>query len=239
MAVQSYIGWPTDVNRTILDSTTFTFGENATKSDELENGLKRTVLKGGYNPDKYSVVMTFNWMKKIPHRNNKTEFQLFVDWYKYQHRYGSVPFEFPKLLYASNTGIQVYDKVDEREGVAEYYRIVSATQGKKSGEEVEVNMTWETVYSGSVSIDSPTPEAVGIQASRKYVDVLFSAVSDSAPISNYFTVAIDNVAVGITGFCYDGSRTVRLYYPERAHGSVVVTISNYSGYSATLGPSTF
>ena len=100
-------------------------------------------------------------------------------------------------------------------------------------------MTWENVYTGTVSIDTPLPEAVGIQAATDHVDVFFSAVSDTAPVHNQFTVSIGGSAVSMTGFCYDGSRTVRIYYPSRQHGSVTVAINNYSGYSATLGPSTF
>lgn len=238
MAIQDYIGWPTDVNRIILDSTSITFGESATKSDELESGIKRTILKGSFTPDKYNVTMSFDWLHKIPGRN-KTEYELFTDWYKYKHKYGSVPFEFPKILLASNTGVAIYDTVDKREGSVEYYRINSAVQGKKSGEEVEVSMTWENVYTGVVSVDTPLPEAVGIQANPNYVDIFFSAVSDTAPIHEQFTVEIDGSAVTPNGFCYDGSRTVRIYYPEVQHGSVTVWINDYSGYSATLGPSTF
>lgn len=238
MAVQDYIGWPTDVNRIILDSTSISFGENALKSDELESGLKRTLLKGSFTPDKYSVTMSFDWVKQISGRG-RTEFELFTEWYKYKHKYGSVPFEFPKILLASNTGIAIYDDVEKREGQVEYYKITSAVQGKKSGEEVEVTMTWENVYTGVVSIDTPLPEAVGIQATPKYVDVFFSAVSDTAPVHEQFAVSIGGASVTLSGFCYDGSRTVRLYYPEVSHGSVIVTINNYSGYSATLGPSTF
>ena len=233
MAIQGYIGWPTDVNRIIIDSSTFTLGENAVKSDELESGLKNTVMKGGYAPDRYNVTMSFNWVDVIPGRG-RTEFELFTEWYKYRHKFGSVPFEFPKLLYSSNTGIKIYDTVDKREGLVEYYKITSSVPGKKSGDEIEINMTWETVYAGTVSIDTPLPEIVGIQATTKYVDVFFSAVSDTAPVHDQFNVYIDDSLVTMSGFCYDGSKTVRIYYPERSHGSVTIT-ANYSGLIVPAG----
>ena len=116
MAVQNYTGWATGVNRIILDSTSFTFGENALKNDELENGLKRSKKRSAFCPDKFSVKMAFNWVDEVILHTydaqgniltdiptGKTEFQLFTEWYKYQHKYGSVPFEFPRILYSQNT----------------------------------------------------------------------------------------------------------------------------------------
>ena len=36
--VMSYIGWPSNVNKIILDQTTVTVGENAVIEDALDNG---------------------------------------------------------------------------------------------------------------------------------------------------------------------------------------------------------
>ena len=161
MSIQNYIGWSTGVNRVILDTSTPTFGENALRNDELESGGKRSIQKRAYVPDVFAVTMEFDWVNEvilhkydqdgniIPNQDihtGKTEFQLFVDWYKYEHKYGTVPFEFPKILYSQNTGIDIFDDNDIgsefRYGNdnVEFYKITNAVQGSKSGERVNVSL---------------------------------------------------------------------------------------------------
>jgi len=245
MAVQTYIGWATGVNRTILDSTSFTFGEDALKNDELENGLKRSRKRGAFCPDKYPVKMVFDWVNEVVlHRydahgqiipgqdihTGKTEFQLFTEWYKYKHKYGSVPFEFPRLLYSQNTGIVIVDEQANNTTV-EYYKITSAVNGSKSGECIEVDMTWESVYGGVVEIEQTLPEIAGLVATPTYCDVMFVEVSDTAPVAQMFTLYIDNVQTEMTGFCYDGSKTARIYYPEveTGHNTPITFALDYAG----------
>ena len=252
MAVQSYIGWATGVNRTLLDSTSFTFGENALKSDELENGLKRSRKRSAFNPDKFPVKMVFDWVNEVvlhtydingnydPAQDvhtGKTEFQLFTEWYKYKHKYGSVPFEFPRILYSQNTGITVVDEHANNYSV-EYYKITSAVNGQKSGECIEVDMTWESVYGGLVEIDDSLPAVVGIVANRDYMDVMFSNVSDSAPVAQMFTLYLDNVETEKSGFCYDGSKCARIFYPtitSQNPVNVTFALSDYSGLTVPKG----
>lgn len=252
MAVQTYIGWATGVNRTIYDDTSFTFGDNALKSDELENGLKRSRKRSAFNPDKYPVKMVFDWVNEVvlhtydingnydpalDIHTGKTEFQLFTEWYKYQHKYGSVPFEFPRILYSQNTGITVVDEHANNYSV-EYYKITSAVNGQKSGEGIEVNMTWESVYGGIVEITADTPAIVGIVANRKYMDVMFSNVSTNAPVAQMFTLYLDNTETEKAGFCYDGSKCARIYFPtisSQAPVEVTFALSNYSGLTVPAG----
>lgn len=252
MAVQTYIGWATGVNRTIYDSASFTFGENALKSDELENGLKRSRKRSAFNPDKFSIKMVFDWVNEVvlhtydingnfdPAQDihtGKTEFQLFTEWYKYQHKYGSVPFEFPRILYSQNTGITVVDEQANNTTV-EYYKITSAINGSKSGECIEVDMTWEAVYGGYIEIEADLPAIVGIIATRSYMDVMFSNVSTNAPVAQMFTFYKDSVETEKTGFCYDGSKCARIYYETiTAQNPVEVTfaLSNYAGLTVPAG----
>lgn len=252
MAVQNYIGWATGVNRTIYDDTSFTFGENALKNDELENGLKRSRKRGAFCPDKYPVKMYFDWVNEvILHRydshgeiipgqdihTGKTEFQLFTEWYKYRHKFGSVPFEFPHILYSQNTGITVVDE-HANNSTVEYYKITSAVNGNKSGESIEVNMTWESVYGGLVEIETSTPQVVGLIGTVSYCDILFSEVSETAPVAQMFTLYINNIATDMLGFCYDGSKSVRIYYNPITPGnntSVTFSINNYSGLNVPAG----
>lgn len=236
--IQSYIGWPTNVNRTILDSTNLTIGENALDSDAMGNGLKRSVQKNGFVPEKYEVTMTFNWTKPVAD-TGKNEFQLFEEWFKYRHKYGSVPFEFPSIIYSPNPGTGYYDTDVGENVVVEYYKITSGLKCTKSGEEVSVTMTWESVYTGVISIDTPTPACEGIEAHTSFVDVYFTEVSDTAPVHDQFTVSDNGTDLTQVGFCYDGLMTVRIYYSYRTHGSISVHIENYSGLTTDVGPSTF
>ena len=238
MAVQEYTGWATGVNRIILDSTSVNVGENALKRDELESGGKRSIQKGNYVPDTYSVTMSFNWIDHVFINGvdtGKTEFQLFWEWYKYTHKYGEVPFEFPNIVYSQNTGVVIYDTVSAGYQSVEFYRITSAVQGSKSGEDVQVTMTWETVYGGTVSIAPTTPAVYGIEAHKKYVDITFSTVSDTAPVSSQFTVYVGNSTKTKTGFYYDGNFTVRIYYAETQSGVVSIAINNYAGLDVSKG----
>ena len=238
MAVQNYIGWATGVNRIVLDTSSITVGENALKTDELESGGKRSIQKRAYVPDTFSVSMSFDWVNNVYINGidtGKTEYQLFIEWYKYAHKYGSVPFEFPKIIYSQNTGINIYDTVDHGNKDVEYYKITNAVQGSKSGEHVQVTMNWETVYGGEVSIAPSVPAVVGIQATKDYVDIFFSLVSETAPVSTQFTVYLGNNVLTKTGFCYDGDKTVRIYYDEINSGTVSIAIDNYSGLNVTKG----
>ncbi len=210
--IENYIGWASHVNRVILSSTNITSGENATDTENLSSGGKRTVLKSGYIPDKYNVQMEFEWEQPVKIYNSqgqitqvldKTEYQLFMDWYKYQHKFGSIPFEFPKIIYSPQSGIRVVDNgYNNRE--VEYYRITSAVQGQKSGTKVAVNMTWESIYGGSVTIEESEAQCNGVSyACSTYIDISFSALANTEPVSGLFELYVDNTQVPISGFYFD------------------------------------
>lgn len=243
MAVQNYIGWATGVNRIVYDSSNVTIGENALKNDELENGLKRSRKRSAFCPDKFSIKMRFNWVDDVyinGTNTHKTEYQLFTEWYKYQHKYGSVPFEFPKILYSQETGIMVVDAQLGNTAV-EYYKITSSVPGSKSGDDIEVDMTWEAVYGGVVSITPLTPTFDHMVAHTGFVDIYFSALGNTAPVSQQFTV-YSGATEGATtteltkiGFNYDGANIVRIYYPDQATGTWITFGLNYPEYTIIAG----
>lgn len=238
MAIQNYIGWPVNVNQIVLASTTISIGEGALRTDELENGHKQSIQKSPYVPEKYQIKMSFDWVNEVG-TTGKTEYQLFTDWYKYRHKCGSVPFEFPEILYSSNTGIPTLDQ-HQNVQYTEYYKITSATEGAKSGEHVEVTMTWEAVYTGIVSVPTQTPEVYDISATNNYLDVNFASVSDTAPVASVFSVykkvSGSWVAVTVTGYVFDGTSVARLYFDELDDNvQLTIAISNYSGLTVTQG----
>ncbi len=216
MAISNYTGWSSHCNRVILDSTTITVGENATRSSELEQGNRRTALKSLFVPDKYSVVMEFEWEKKDEY--GKSELQYFYEWYKYKHKYGTVPFEFPKILYSPNSGIRKDDDKNAY-GQVEFYKITSAIEISKSASKVQVSMTWVSVYGGIISITERKPEVNFIEATRNYLDIHFTSVGDLIPCSQDFYIYIDSKKYYPTGFYYDGFDTVRLYFDYSNSGT--------------------
>lgn len=242
MAVEGYIGWASHVNKVILSDTSLTFGENATDTDELSSGGKKTRLKSSYVPDKFSVVMAFEADDNVSYTDSdgntvtldKTEFQLFVEWYKYKHKYGTVPFEFPKIVYSPQTGIKIYDD-NSNSSLVEYYKITSAVEGSKSGTMIQVTMTWESVYGGIVNIASSTPSVKGIEkATTEYIDIVFSEISDTEPTKDLFTLYINDTENDIVGFYFDGAYTARVYFEEIADSgtyTISFAISDYDGLS--------
>lgn len=245
MAVEGYIGWASHVNKVIFSDTTLTFGENATRTDELESGGKKTSLKGSYVPDKFNVTMLFEADENVSYTDvnenritlDKTEFQLFIEWYKYRHKYGTVPFEFPKIVYSPQTGIKV---IDDKLGntLVEYYKITSAVEGSKLGSLVQVKMTWESVYGGIITISSDTPKIKGIsKLTSNYIDITFSQIADTEPTKDYFTLYIDDKKIDMTGFYFDGAYTARIYFESLEHGTHIANfeISDYSGLTVSKG----
>ena len=242
MSVQNYIGWASHVNRTILDATTVSIGENALRTDELENGFKQSVQRSAYVPERYSVKMSFDWDNPNWEGTGKTEYQLFTEWYKYQHKCGVVPFEFPNIAYSTNTGIPQLDPLSNEVVYNEYYKITSATEGAKSGGHIAVTMTWEAVYTGTVSISNPSIQQsdIRLDAHNTYLDVIFSTLGNSVPASSNFTLyrkASSNDSfsqISMTGFAFDGISTARLYHDSYDTGYYSIAL-NYSGYSESVG----
>ena len=75
----SYVGWPTKVNRSVLDSTQATVGEGATKEESLETGKKRSKMTVSNAPKKFNVTMRFNYVDKdaqSPERALATEIKI-------------------------------------------------------------------------------------------------------------------------------------------------------------------
>ena len=140
-----YIGWATNVNKEIIDSTTISVGNGATVEDSIETGgQKKKRLVSANPPDKYNVTMAFNCVEKG--NDGLTELERFYAWYKYQHRYGVNPFIFPAILINSNRqqGMSQEDvdyivsRIAHGDPTAklpdnEYYIITSAIEGSKSG----------------------------------------------------------------------------------------------------------
>lgn len=240
MAVKNYTGWPLNVNRIILADTTFSIGDSATKTDELESGLKRTIQKSSFCPDKFSVVMEFNWLRKD--ENGKTELQRFYEWYKYVHKYGSIPFEFPQIIYSPQSGIKVKDD-SLNITRCEYYKITSTVEGAKRGEDIQMRMSWENVYGGTVNVPVIENVVNNISANFSYVEVTFNVKAEGiAPVTDDFSVSLlddeNEVPLEITGSYFDNCNKMRLYYDsseiDKSTGHILKVYYNSKSYLVTL-----
>lgn len=236
-----YIGWPVNVNKTIIDSTSVTVGESATVTDSLETGgQKKRRLVSANPPDKYSVTMAFDFVEEDT--NGLTELERFYSWLKYEHCYGVNPFEFPAILINSNRqegesqeSIEhIIQRIANGDASArlpdkEYYAITSAVEGSKSGHSLEMKMTWETYATGAFSIPNNNIEVDHITASNGYVDIVQTATPTSEPTTATWSMKINNVTEAVTACVFDGNVTTRYYFtPKTTAGSYVVTISGKS-----------
>jgi len=230
----AYCSWATGVNKIILDSTTISAGNNAAVSDELESGgiAKRRLICSN-PPDTYSVVMSFDFV--TPVRNGYTELELFYAWYKHVHKFGTVPFQFPAILINSNRqagysqeeiGYLLNRRKNAGETITEddipdheYYKITSAVEGSKSGNSLEIRMTWETYATGTIQVEDESFEVDRIVPSNGSVEVVMSIAPSYEPNSAtwtvyYKTAETEPAALTITNILYDGDRTAVLFFDK-------------------------
>lgn len=219
----SYVGWPTKVNKSVLDSTQVTVGEGATKEESLETGKKRSRLTVSHAPKKFNVTMRFNYDKKD--ENGLSEKDRFWNWYERVLCYSVNEFQFPDLMYGINS---------ER---LCWYRITGAVQGAKSGLDQEIQMTWESSYEGLVVYDEPAATPIRIEAVDGCVTVYFDGIPSQEPTTNSFGYLIVNDIevenserqIPLTGMRYFGNTQCYMYFDrledDKMHGIYFSEIS--------------
>ncbi len=234
-----YIGWPTNVNKIIRDSTTVTVGNGAAVQDTIEaGGQKKSRLVSANPPDKFSVHMDFSFSDESRDENGLTEIERFYSWYKWQHRYGVNPFKFPAILINSNRqkgysqeergylAEQKNNKENPRDRYTaddipdyEYYVITSMSEGAKSGTDLSVSMTWETYATGVLTIPEDESAIDHISPMDGFVDVTLTLTPLSEPTSDTWEVFVDNEKINIISYLFDGDVTVRLFFEKFADGN--------------------
>lgn len=172
----SVISWRTDVNTKILDSTTITVGENGWVEDTTSNGYKQRRATSLVNSTKFQVTMDFNWLEKDA--NGNSEFDRFVNWYKYRHAYGTNPFYFESIDRFNINGAVLGS---DGKPVMCRYKISSAPNFTKSGFCMRCTMTWEEVYGGIIEIATPVFSVDHISATRGKIGVLYTEVPSEYP----------------------------------------------------------
>lgn len=226
-----YTSWPVNVNRRIIDSTNVTVGEGAVITEQIEgspNNRRRMLCANP--PDKYSVTMHFNCYDKD--ESGLTEKDRFFNWYKGIHKYGTVPFEFPSILFNSNLK-ESYDTEEVARGKIPFYEkyiITSAVSGQKHGFDVEVTMTWETFATGIYEVPYTKSVVDAIEFHNGYAIVSLANVGKTVPITENFSVEMDDVACKYGVYSNETDSTfVYVIYPkitdDNSH-TVKITLSN-------------
>ena len=241
-----YIGWATNVNKIILDSTNITVGENATVKDTLETGgKKRTRLTCANPSDKYAVTMTFNFVDKDD--EGLTELDRFYTWYKWRHKYGVNPFQFPAILINSNReqgySTETVEHITQRilngdDSLPlpdyEYYCITSAVEGSKSGHDLQLRMTWETYATDAFVIADDLSAIDHIKAENGFVDVVLTSTPTTEPSKDTWQVYITALGsleeLETINICiFDGSVTARLFFDKKTTlGTYIVRVGDFS-----------
>ena len=132
------LGWPVNVNQIIIDSTTLDLGEG-TVEQEMQNGKTETWLKSSCIPETINVTMDFDFFEKD--ENGLTEFDRFTRWFKFKHKYGTVPFEFP-TIYKTGREITSYST----------YKIKGSPKFSKRGLAQRASMVWTEDFKEFVNI---------------------------------------------------------------------------------------
>lgn len=222
----SYIGWPSNVNKIILDATTVTVGQNATVEDSLSNGKKITRLLNTDCPDTYSVQMDFDWVTKDS--NGLTEKDRFYNWYKHVHCIGVNPFEFPKIILGAESS----------SGETAFYKISAGAQGSKHGPVERFQMTFTEVFTGTVTIPEVSAALDHIIAYTDRVEAVLTNSPSTTPLSTSFTLTetVSGTTSTITPFKYefDDDKTETLWFDESitTAGTYVFNLT-YGGVTKT------
>ena len=230
----SYVGWPDNVNKVILDNCKVTVGKGATVKDSLETGGKsKSRMSCANPPDEFSVEMNFKWNEKDA--NGYTEKDRFLNWYKYVLKYAQNSFYFPSILLNSNNSTgNDSEQIDYGKSTSyEWYRIVSEPEFTKSGMDVKCTMTWRTDATGFIEIPEESAAIDHVVYTNGCIEVSFGSDLQTEPTPNDFSLIVSGTVTTRTALTYS-DRTACLYFASKtASGTYPVTLtyksSDYTG----------
>lgn len=178
------IGWPANVNKVIIDSTTIAAGE-ASVENTTESGLVDVYLKSSFVPDVINVTMDFDFFEKD--ENGLTEYDRFMRWFKFVHRHGTRPFEFPTIA--------KYGK----ENLAEMssYRIVSPPQQQKRGLAFRTTMTWKEEFKEIVRVAVPVFDIDSFYAENGILTVAYTSIPSETPTTTKYSFSLSDMGTQI------------------------------------------
>lgn len=205
--------WAIGVNRIILNDTSTSIGENSVQTDTSDNGSDMTILKASGSPDTYSVTMMFSndiedsFYKKF----GKTEWQTFLDWFKYNLLMGQNPFYFHKID----------DPRGEVSNRSSVYKIKSngLPKGSPEGSYYKVTMTWIEYLKNPISFSEEEITVDTIYITDGVIDLRFTDKPETIPEKTDFSAIMENLTTGaneetvsLQWLDYDGFKSALLYF---------------------------
>jgi|GEM_PF-5418501 hypothetical protein len=214
--MSSYIGWPTNVNQIIYDDTSTEIGKDALIQEESQNGTVIQRNKNGFIPDVFKVSMLFDYTEKDS--NGLTEIDRFLEWYKYKAKYGTYPFEFKTLI--SSSDYYVND--------TSIYQITSSVVPVKEGLNMKVSMTWQTLFTGTITIPTSTVHIDHLEAVNGTLTIVFSEQPSVYPVYTDFSIVVGSgTTFTKTSFYFDGDVTVVIgFVPYTTSGTYMITVNS-------------
>lgn len=224
------LSWPIGVNRVILSETNLSVGENAVQSDSSENGTDMTALKSSGAPDVYTVSMYFSNDVNDPFYKQfgKTEWQTFLDWFKYVTLMGTHPFYFHKID----------DPREENVNRTAVYKIRSngLPKGTPEGTYVKCSMTWLEYITDVIEYEEPSPTVDTIYIVDGTIDLRFIDKPTSVPVKTSFTATMQNTTTGadseevvINWVDFDGYKSAVLYFDTPSVAGDYLLSLTYNG----------
>lgn len=227
------ISWETGINRVITNESVPTLGEGALHSNKSENGTEMTSLKNSDAPDVWSVVMYFSnsiedsfYINHTLNGKHITEWEAFVNWFKYKLNFGSKGFYFNKIGTENQTAI---------------YKIRSEGLPKPAvlGTWMKVTMTWIEYNPTAISVANPVVAGDYIDVSNGIIDFYFNEQPETFPQKSEFNLYYQNYdengdllpqtyPIIIERIIYDGSKIVQMYFQEIDEQGVIYISAEYT-----------
>ena len=230
------ISWPIGVNRTILSETSIEVGAGAVKADTSENGSEMTQLTSSGAADTFSVTMRFSNSTEDSFYNNHvdangdhiTEWQAFLNWFKYVDMMGTLPFYFHKID----------DPNDDKAERNCAYKIKSngLPKGTPEGQYYKVTMTWQQYITEYITV---IPEEVSVDSAyavNGMIDLRFTDKPVTTPVKADFSESTSDYYKDPTDFVikridYDGHKSCVLYFDTFTVPGVYSIDIDYKGSS--------
>lgn len=214
------IGWALNVNKDVIDSTTLDLGEGVIET-ETETGKVDTYLKSSCVPEVINITMDFDFFEKD--ENGLTEFDRFCRWFKYEHKYGSVPFEFPTIY---RTGEDALKKLS-------VYRIKKSPTFSKRGYQQRASMVWEEVFKEMISIPDSVVLIQGGYVENGKLHIELNEPLNKSPATGMFDITFyKNEAVvsnSISDVTADGA-SLDFYFNELPAGRYQIYVSDENNF---------
>ena len=213
------IEWESGINRIISNESVPAYGENALNSNKSENGADMTSLKNSDAPDVWTVVMYFsNSVDDSFYANHTiggkhvTEWEAFINWFKYKLCFGTKSFYFNKIGTENKTAI---------------YRMQSSGLPKPQiiGTTMKASMTWIEYNPVAITVIEPVVSGDYLDVTNGIMDFHFNEKPEDFPQKDDFTAYYQNYdnngdliaatySIPIERIIYDGNKTVQMYFQE-------------------------